>query len=92
ELLNRNLHIDLAQSATQSAKDDISKCQDCTLKELAILKAVKENSKITQKQLSEKLDIPERSLKRYTVALQEKGFLRRKNGKRNGEWEVLVEL
>ena len=34
----------------------------------------------------------ERTIKTRTVALQEKGYLRRANGKRSGHWEVLVDL
>ena len=34
----------------------------------------------------------ERTIKTRTVALQEKGYLRRANGKRSGHWEVLVKL
>ncbi|MCR4593696.1 MAG: Fic family protein [Clostridiales bacterium] len=92
ELKNRYLHIDFAQSATQSAKNNISKCQKCTLKELAVLNAIKDNKKITQKELAEKTENSERTIKRLTVTLQEKGLIRRKNGKRNGEWEILVEI
>ena len=34
----------------------------------------------------------ERTIKRRTVEMQEKGFIARENGKRNGKWKVLVEL
>lgn len=34
----------------------------------------------------------ERTVKTRTVELQEKGYLRRENGKRNGRWEVLISL
>lgn len=31
----------------------------------------------------------ERTIKRRTVEMQEKGLIRRENGKRNGRWELL---
>ncbi|MBQ3970479.1 MAG: Fic family protein [Clostridia bacterium] len=95
ELKNRYLHIDYhsdAQRAIQSANPDNSKCQNCTLDELALLQAIAKNPSATQKALADSLGISERTIKRRTVELQNKGFLRRKNGKRNGQWEVLVEV
>ena len=94
-LKNRYMHIDYAdaaQSAIQSAKSDVSKCQNCTLEELALLRAIAQNPAITQKELAATVGTSERTIKRRTVELQEKGLLRRKNGKRNGQWEVLVEI
>ena len=34
----------------------------------------------------------ERTIKTRTVEMQEKGLIRRENGKRNGRWEVLVTI
>ena len=34
----------------------------------------------------------EKTIKTRTVEMQEKGLIRRENGKRNGRWEVLVKL
>ena len=95
DLKNRYMHVDYsdaAQSATQSAKADVSKCQNCTLEELAILQAIAQNPAITQRELAAITGTSERTIKRRTVDLQEKGLLRRKNGKRNGLWEILVEI
>jgi len=80
----------------QSANSESSKCQndtlDCTLEELAMLQAVKANPTITQKELAVAVGKSERTIKRRMTDLQEKGYLRRANGKRNGHWEVLVEI
>ena len=96
ELKNRYLHVDFKDETTQSANTEISKCQngtlDCTLEELAVLKAVKANPVITQKALAVAVGKSERTIKRRMTDLQEKGYLRRANGKRSGHWEVLVEL
>ena len=94
ELKNRFCHIlwqesQQSQSATQSAAP---KCNSCTLEELAILKEIKSDPRITQKALAEKLGKSERTIKTKTVVLQEKGCLARENGKRNGRWRVLIEI
>ena len=47
---------------------------------------------LTQKQLAEKLGKSERTVKNRTKVLQEKGYIKRLGGKRNGRWELLVEL
>ena len=97
KLKNRYLHVEYkSEVPVQSANARISKCQngtlDCTLEELAVLKAVKANPAITQKELAVAVGKSERTIKRRMTDLQEKGYLRRANGKRNGHWEVLVEL
>ena len=97
ELKNRYLHVDYKSDIpAQSASADNSKCQngtlDCTLEELAILQAVKANPTITQKALSAAIGKSERTIKRRMTDLQEKGYLRRADGKRRGRWEVLVDL
>jgi fido (protein-threonine AMPylation protein) len=99
ELKNRYLHVDYA-TQFQSANFEISKCQNvtlggtlnCTLEELAVLRLIASNPRVTQKALSELTGKSERTIKRRMTDLQEKGYLRRVNGKRNGHWELLVEL
>ena len=98
ELKNRYLHVDYKadDAAPQSATAEISKCNsctlDCTLEELAVLRAIAANPTITQKDLAAMIGRSERTVKTRTVALQEKGYLRRANGKRSGHWEVLIDL
>ena len=43
----------------------------------------------TQKQIAEATGKSERTIKRRTVEMQEKGLISRENGKRNGKWIVL---
>ena len=89
ELKNRYLHIDF-ESATQSANSMASKCKNCTLEEIAIINILKSNPKITQEELAKKIGKTKRTAIRNTTEMQAKGLIRRKNGKRNGEWEVLI--
>ena len=44
----------------------------------------------TQKMIAENIGKSERPVKTLTKTLQEKKLLTRKNGKRNGVWEVLL--
>lgn len=100
-LRNRELHVDwnaltaednAVQSAVQSAKkaDELpSKCKSCTLEEIALLRIVQENPSTTQKEIARQIGKSERKVKSITIALQEKGILRRMNGRRNGYWEII---
>lgn len=91
DLKNRYMHIDYT-AKSKSAISEVSKCKNCTLEELAILREISNNPSITQKALADAIGKSERTVKSRTVELQEKGLLRQKNGKRNGQWEVLVEV
>lgn len=89
ELKNRYLHVDYEkQTEVQSAAGESAKCKNCTLEELAILRAITANPTITQRELAAAIGKSERTIKSRTVELQEKGWLRRENGKRNGHWEL----
>lgn len=97
ELKNRFIHVDYNdQSAIQSAKTPISKSQNGTMKmtleEMAILKVLQTEPSATQKRIAELTGKSERMIKRRTVEMQEKGMIRRENGKRNGRWEVLLTI
>ena len=85
-LSNREMHV------SQSIKSASPKSQfdtlNCTLEELAVLKAVRENPHITQAELKTAIGKSIATIKRLTISLQGKGILVRKNGKRNGWWEI----
>ena len=91
ELKNRYIHVDF-DKMVQSATRAIPKCNNCTLEELAIINELKQNPVITQKELALKIGKFERTIKTRTVEMQEKGLIRRDNGKRNGRWEVLIKV
>lgn len=63
---------------------------DCTLDELRVIEALRKNSKITQKELAQKIGKSERTVKSITIALSEKNYIERVGGKRFGEWKVLI--
>ena len=100
---NRELLIDWKKAEisdyVQSAKDMVqsanfalnlpSKCKNCTLEEIAILRVVLSNPTATQKQMAAEIGKSERTVKSITVTLQEKGILQRVGGKRDGKWEII---
>ena len=58
--------------------------------EAAVLNCVNANPRSTQKMIAEKIGKSEWTVRSLTKGLQEKGLLARKDGKRNGAWEVLL--
>ena len=100
DLKNDNIAIDLekvqpsTQSAIQSVKNDNElspKCKNCTLEELAVLRIMQQNPSVTQKQIAALIGKSERTVKTLTIHMTEKGIIIRRNGKRNGYWEILSE-
>lgn len=96
ELKNRFLHVDSAKPEREEETNRVSKCQNGALNgtlvlsrmEKAVLIAMRDEPSITQKELAAACGVSERTIKRITVTLQEKGRLERINGKRNGYWKV----
>ena len=104
ELRNRELHVDYKtqelvsdQRLAQSASQKCNTCTlDCTLDELAVLRKLADNPKVTQEQVASLLGVSVRTVKSRTASLRKKGLLSRAGGKRSGWWEIpeaaLVEL
>ena len=90
-LHNRDLHISqiIPQSAIQRANSALSKSNNCTLEETAVLQIIQRNPRATQKQIAETIGKSERTVKTITVNLTQKGLIVRKNGKRDGYWEIV---
>lgn len=78
--------------AIEFQSDIQSDSLNVTLDETDFLKALKNNPFVTQFELAEKFNITDRTVKRKMKAMQEKGLIKRENGKRNGKWVVLVKL
>ena len=81
----------------QSAKtpsETAPKCKictlNCTLEEIAVRNFLREHPKATQKEIAAHVGKSERTIKTITVNLTEKGIIERKNGKRNGFWEIIA--
>ena len=82
----------LPESTTQSVPKCNSKSKictlNCTLEETAVLRCIESNPKMTQKEIASTVGKSERTIKSVTSALVEKGILIRRNGRRNGWWEI----
>ena len=93
ELRNRYLHVDYP---AQSDAPEISKGQNgtlnVTLEELAVLKLLKKNPKMKQAEVAAQIGKSDRTVKRITDSLKEKNAIARRNGKRDGWWEVLIPI
>lgn len=100
ELKNRTMLVqETSGQDIQSANtldETVSKCNictlNCTLEEIAVLKFIKELPKATQKEIATHIGKSERTVKTITVNLTEKGIIERKNGKRNGLWEIKIDI
>lgn len=94
ELRNRDMLVGASQPKTmpQSITAPNPKSQfdtfNCTLEELAVLKAIENNPKITQTDIAKSIKKSASTVKRITSGLVEKGILIRRNGRRNGWWEI----
>ena len=103
ELHNRTLHVDwnkitqqsksqsAVQSVIQSAKTLPSKCNFCTLNELAVLHIIQKQPNVTQKEIARLVNKSERTIKTLTVRLTELGIIERRDGKRDGYWEIIYD-
>lgn len=98
ELKNRTMLVkESSLRGTQSAntsEEAFLKCNictlDCTLEEIAVLNLLREQPKATQKEIAAHIGKSERTIKTITVNLTKKGIIERKNGKRNGFWEIKI--
>lgn len=84
ELKNRYTHIDNIQNTNENN----SKGNNCTLEEQAIINILKINPTTTQEEISRQINKSVRTIKTYMAEMQEKGLIKRENGKKNGEWIV----
>ena len=82
------LHFGLHFENSKVPKSSKNVTLDVTLDELSVLNLLREDGKMTQKQLAESINKSERTIKTITASLKEKGVITRINGKRFGYWKV----
>ncbi|MCL2143208.1 MAG: Fic family protein [Methanomassiliicoccaceae archaeon] len=87
ELKNRDMNVSLADGGerTKERTAGIS-TEGLTADERNVLEFLRKNPKATQKETAAHISRSERTVKTITAALQEKGLLDRRNGRRNGYW------
>lgn len=95
ELRNRDMLVGVslpttsAQSITMSNPKYQFDTLDWTLEELAVIKVIEENPQITQTEIAKSIQKSASTVKRITSDLVKKGIISRRNGRRNGWWEIL---
>lgn len=62
-----------------------------SLEEKMILNAIASDPHLKQQQMTELIHKSIATVKRITIGLQEKGILRRDNGKRDGFWTIIYD-
>ncbi len=98
ELRNRDMLVGETHTkpTAQRATKDNSKSNictlNCTLEEMAVLRCIETNPKTTQKEMASTIRKSERTVKTITSTLVEKGIIIRRNGRRNGWWEINYQL
>lgn len=65
-----------------------SKCKNCTLEEVAVLRIIRQNPSVSQKFLANEIRKSERTVKFITARLTEQGILKRSKGK-GSAWEII---
>lgn len=79
------------QSITMSDSKSQFDTLNYSLEELAVIRVIENDPKITQTQIAKSIKKSASTVKRITSALVAKGILIRRNGRRNGWWEILTE-
>lgn len=88
ELRNRSLLVQSIQSDSDMSPKGQNDTLNLTLEEVAIVKHLKENKFVKQSELALLINKSDRTVKRIMDSLKVKNVIERKNGKRNGYWEV----
>ena len=89
-LKNRKMHVNYIQESTDERMENPAGTLDITLDELALLNVLRTEPKATQETIASQIGKSLRTVKRLTVSLTGKGYIKRENGKRNGFWVVLI--
>ncbi len=93
-LRNRDMLVGTSLPAytVQSAERNTPKSKictlNCTLEEAAVFRCIESNPKMTQKEMASTIRKSERTVKSITSSLVERGIIIRRNGRRNGWWEI----
>jgi len=95
KLKNRHIHVNYVEpNYSPSIIPKVQKYQfdtlGCTLEELAILKLIATNPTIKQQELADATGKSIATVKRLMKSMQDKGYICRENGKRYGQWRVVV--
>lgn len=87
-LKNREMHVRSELLASKCQTKNTNVTLDVTLDEIQVLNLLKNDGNLTQKKIAEIIGKSDRTVKRITASLEEKGLITREKGKRFGYWKV----
>ncbi|MCR4664990.1 MAG: DeoR family transcriptional regulator [Paludibacteraceae bacterium] len=72
-------------------KDDPKeKLDKLTDRQRIVLYLIREDNTLTISQMTQKLKVSEKTIKRDIATLQEAGFLVREGGRKDGKWQIII--
>ncbi len=83
-----NIIADIANKANHSPKGDLKELSE---RQSLMLDLIKSDDLITIHQMTQKINVSEKTIKRELAFLQEKGILTREGGRKEGKWVILIE-
>lgn len=80
-------HIECRSKVLLNDAQDVTK--ELSERQFVILKMIVDNSSITITEMSQKIGVVTRTVKRELAILKDKGYIIRKGGRKDGCWEIL---
>lgn len=88
----RNIIADIANKDNRDPKDDPKgDLKELSERQSLMLDLIKSDDLITIHQMTQKINVSEKTIKRELAFLQEKGILTREGGRKEGKWVILIE-
>lgn len=91
---NKNVVKDVGKDVVKGIPQDILK--ELSERQLVILEIIASDSTISAKAISEKMSekesVDERTIQRDLAKIKKLGILRRKGGRKNGEWDIIYRV
>ena len=87
-----NIIADIANKDNRDPKDDPKgDLKELSERQSLMLDLIKSDDLITIHQMTQKINVSEKTIKRELAFLQEKGILTREGGRKEGKWVILIE-
>ena len=83
-----NIIADIAKKDNLDPKDDPKELSE---RQSLMLDLIKSDDLITIHQMTQKINVSEKTIKRELAFLQKKGILTREGGRKEGKWVILIE-
>lgn len=80
--------VNVGEEGKNDPKDDPKELSE---RQTLMLNLIKTNDLITIRQMAQKVNVSEKTIKRELAILQGKGFLTREGGRKEGKWVTKIE-